>query len=220
MDETRGQQSIPSGPPVYPPGHQVPPTYYGAPPPLPARKPGVATVLVRTIRLLLRRLLYGLIIAGRVLRPFAIPLIIFVVLGSIIGWMGFQLWGPKPDAPADTRAAAIPPAPAVEDFLKGQQSYDADMMWSAYSTAYQAAQLERGASKETLQAQADNLRLRGLKYVKYDYVGGVNLDGNGGMYFYAVELDLQGQRAKLPMILTVGNDGRIVRILWPLNNES
>jgi hypothetical protein len=224
MDETRGQQPIITGqqqpPPAYqapalPPGYQPP---YGYAPPAPPR-PGRLAVFGRMLRLLLRRFLRGVVLLGRALRPFALPIAITLVLGGVIAWMGWQLWGPKAVAPPDPRVAALPPAPAVESFIQGQRNFNADQMWASFSTGFQSAQLQRGASKDTLQARADNERLRGLKYVNYAYIGGVKLEDGGGMYFYAVDLELQGQRAKLPMIISVDGDGKIVRINWALNEN-
>lgn len=208
--------------PIYPapqpaqPGY-APGTYYVAPAPVPIKKPGFGAVLFRTVRLLFRRFIYGLVLLWRAIRPAVGYIALSLVALGIIGWLSFQLWGPKPGAPRDVRVAAVLPASAVENYIKGQQSFNADMMWSAYSPTYQAAQLQRGATKETLQARVDNERLRGLKYVQYEYVGGVQLEDGGGMYYYAVKLEFQGQQAKLPMIFTVDTDGKVIRVMSPLS---
>lgn len=218
MDETRAQPPIPSGQQTYPPAYPPPPPpypYYDAPQTTP-RRSGAGT-LGRALRLILRRTLYGLALLGRALRPFWLPLLIFLVMGGVIAWMALQLWGPKPSGQQvpDTRVPAMAPAVAIEDYIRGQQTYNADLMWSSYSSRYQASQLEQGASKETLQVQADTEKTRGLKYVNYDYIGAVSLDGGGGMYFYSVDLELQGQRGTLPMIFTVDSDGKVIRVNWP-----
>jgi len=144
--------------------------------------------------------------------------IIFAIIAllGVIGWMSYMLWGPKEGAPAFQRADSLPPAAAVEDYIKGQQSYDANMMWDAYSTDYQASQLANGASKATLQARANSERTMGLKYVHYDYIGGVKVD-NGSMYFYSVDLALQSQRGRFPIIFRADADGKIVGIDSPLS---
>jgi len=142
--------------------------------------------------------------------------VVIVALLGVLGWMSYLLWGPKAAAPAFDRAESLPPAPAVENFIKGQQSYDADMMWDAYSTDYQAAQLADGATKANLQAQANSQRTMGLKYTHYDYIGGVKTE-DGSLYFYSVDLSLQSQHARLHMIFRADNDGKIVGIDSPLN---
>jgi hypothetical protein len=199
----------------FPPGYNAPSPYYVLPAPAPA-KPSGWVVFRRTLRLLLRRFIYGLVIVGRKLRPVAGYLIVIVALLGVIGWMAIQLWAPKPQPQADVRVAAIPPAPSVENYIKGQQTFNGDLMWSSYSSTYQAAQLQKGASKETLQANIESLRSSGVKIQQFDYIGGVTIDGGGGMYYYSIALEYQGQQIKLPLILTVDNDGKIARVISPL----
>lgn len=174
------------------------------------------------IRLMLVRILRGLLIGGRVLRPYAMFFFVVIALLGVIGWMGIQLWWPKTTSTAvvDQRVAALPPASAVETYMKGRQSYNADMMWDSFSTEYQADQLENGASKSTMQAQANRERLIGLKYERYEYIGGVKLEDGSGMYFYALELSLQNQQAKLPIVFSADADGKIERIILPGQSQS
>lgn len=216
MEEPREQQypvAGPQTPPAYP---AQPPTYYAAwePAPPPARP----RVIRRTLRLLMRRMLYGMALLGRAMRPVAGFVVAIVALLVVVGWLGFQLWGPKAEGPAFQRADSLPPAEGIERFLQGQQNFDANLMWDAFSSGYQADQLKSGASKETLQAQVDNQRQLGLHFVHYDYVGGIKLDDGGGLYFYAVDVEASSQRAKLPIIFTADDNGKIVRISSPLNN--
>ena len=101
--------------------------------------------------------------------------------------MSYLLWAPEAAPAAFQRADSLPPAAAVETFIKGQQDFNADMMWDAYSTDYQANQLASGASKATLQAQASSQRSAGLQFVHYDYIGGVS-SILASMYFYSIDL--------------------------------
>ena len=171
--------------------------------------------LRRTLRLLLRRLWYGAAVVGRVLRPFAGFIAVILILFGVIGWMSYMLWGPKEAAPAFNRAESLPPASAVESYIHGQQNYDADAMWEAYSADYKAAQLQQGANKAVLQAQADNARRRGLQYVHYDYIGGVKLEDGRSMYFYTIDLALNTQHAKFPFVFTADTEGKIEDIDSP-----
>lgn len=157
-----------------------------------------------------RRLLYGAVVVGRALKPYAALLALVVVLLGVITWMSFQMWWPR-TAVQDTRVGLMSPAPAVNNYLKGMQSYDADLVWSAYSTNFQAGQLEKGASKDTLQTALNRLRNNGLKFAQADYVGGVPIDG-GNMYFYAVQVESEGQRERIPMVFRVDGDGRITSV--------
>jgi hypothetical protein len=129
--------------------------------------------------------------------------------------MSYLLWAPKAAPAAFERADSLPPAPAVETFIKGQQAFNADMMWDAYSTDYQAAQLANGASKATLQAQASKMRSAGLQFVQSDYIGGVQLDGGGSLYFYTIDLARADQHGRFPYIFTADADGKIVDVDSP-----
>lgn len=212
MEETREPQQIVAAPVAYQPVYPAPQNPYYAPPPV---KAGRFTRFRRLSRLLVRRLVYGGVVLGRIMRPYAAFIAIIVALLGVVGWMSYMLWAPKAAPAAFQRADSLPPAAAVETYIKGQQSFNADMMWDAYSTDYQANQLANGASKATLQAQASSQRSAGLKFVHYDYIGGVTLD-TGSMYFYSVDLSLQNQRARFPIIFKADQDGKIVGIDSPL----
>ena len=212
MEETRESQQGGAVPVGYQPVYPAPQTPYYAPP-VPA---GRWVRFRRLCRLMLRRLVYGTAVVGRVLRPYAATLVVAIVLLGVIGWMSYLLWGPKAAPAAFQRADSLPPAAAVETYIKGQQDFNADMMWDAYSTDYQAAQLANGASKATLQAQATGMRSAGLQFVHSDYIGGVKLDGGGSMYFYTIDLAKAAQHGRFPFIFTADADGKIVDVDSPL----
>ena len=175
-------------------------------------RPGAGTVFVRALRLLLRRSLYlGARILGP-LRPYAGFLAVIVVLLGVIGWLGYQLWFPTSAAPNDMRVAFIPPSTAVENYIKGQQNYNAELMWTSLSSELQASQLQNGASKQAMQSSIDGKKNRGLHFNNYAYIGGAKLDDGGNMYFYSVDVQMQGQKARLPMTFFVDSDGKVVYI--------
>jgi hypothetical protein len=221
MEESREPQRSISTTVVVPPAYPLQqPAYYA---PAPAARPSLWLQFRRMIRLLLVRLIRGLMSIGRVLRPFALILAVSTVLLGVIAWLSILLWWPETastNTAVDQRVAALPPASSVESYMKGRQSYNADMMWDAFSAEFQASQLETGASKSTMQAQANRERMVGLKYDRYEYIGGVQLDGGGGMYFYAVNLSYQDQQLKLPMVFTADADGKIERISLPGQSQS
>jgi hypothetical protein len=211
MEETRESQQAVAAPVAYQPAYPTPQNPYYAPP----LKAGRWLRFRRLARLILRRLLYVALVVGRFLRPYAAFVVVVLALLGVIGWMSYLLWAPKAAPAAFERADSLPPAAAVETFIKGQQDFNADMMWDAYSTDYQANQLASGASKATLQAQASSQRSAGLQFDHYDYIGGVTLD-NGSMYFYSVDLSLQNQHARFPIIFKADQDGKIIGIDSPL----
>jgi hypothetical protein len=217
MEESREPQRPIASSLATPPAYPIQPAPYYAP--APPAKVSRWLRFRRTLRLLFRRLLYGTTVVGRALRPFAGFVALVLVLLGIIGWMSYMLWAPKEAPPVFQRAESLPPSGAIEAFLQGQQNYDAELMWEAYSPDYQAAQLQRGASKAVLQAQAEAQRRRGLQYVHSDYIGGVKLDDGRSMYFYTVDLALDSQHAKFPYIFTADPTGKIVEVDSPFTRS-
>jgi hypothetical protein len=209
MEQNREPQQPATYAPVYPAPQ---PAYYAPPQPVKASR---WLRFRRMLRLLLIRLVRGFLVFGRVVRPYAAFIVVILALLGVVGWMSYMIWGPTPASPTFERAESLPPAPAIQSFIQGQQSYNADMMWDAYSTDFQASQLETGATKAVLQSRANSERNMGLKYEKYEYIGGVKVD-DGSMYFYSVDLTLQNQHARFPMIFRADPDGKIIGIDSPL----
>lgn len=168
----------------------------------------------RTIRLLLRRFLYLFMLLLRPLRRYAVFAAVVLALLGVVGWLGFQLWAPRASAVADTRAALIPPAEAVENYIKGQQNGNAELMWDALSPASQADQMGNGSSKATMQSRIDTKRQGGLQFNRYAYVGG-QTGTNFTMYTYYVDVKRADQQATLPMTFLVDKSGKVINIISP-----
>jgi hypothetical protein len=168
----------------------------------------------RLSRLLLRRTLRGLGAAGRALRPYALTLSVLVVSLAVIGWLSTLLMMPEGNAPSFARAESIPPAPAVESFLRGQQSYDGALMWDSFSEQLKAQLLSQGDSKPTWETRAQMEQRAGQKYMGYDYIGGVSLEGGSAMYFYLVDVESPRPDRSGPTsyVFTVDPDGKIIDI--------
>lgn len=172
--------------------------------------------LVRTVRLLLHRLIYLVIVASRPLRPHAPFVAIVVILLGVVGWMSFLLWGPSIGA-QDSRVPMLAPPSSVETYIEGQRAYDAELMWSSLSEEVQTRRAEQGASKETMQTMAEQERRQGLTYIDYAYVGGVDRENGGGMYVYAVDVEAGEQRAKIPMTFFTDENGQVEYVMSPLS---
>lgn len=165
-------------------------------------------------RLLLIRLLRTLGVIGRALWPYRLTLGVSLVFLAIIGVMGAMMIPTTSAQPNFARSASIPPAPSVENFIKGQQSYDGSMMWDSLSEQVKAQMLSRGYTKATWQARADMEKRAGQIYRKYDYIGGVSLQNGGGMYFYLVDVESPQPERNGPTsyVFTVDEDGKILNI--------
>jgi hypothetical protein len=194
---------------------------YGAPvgypeaPPSVALPPADSEIPGRLLRLLLRRVAYGVLLVGRVLRPHLGWVLLTLLLVGIIGMESAALVAPliiRNATNGDQRVAAIATSTSVEDFLRGQARYDADMMWDAFSPSFQEFLATKGISKDDLAAQAQSERDGGQRYTKYAYVGGVRLPDSNKMYFYAVDIvSSQADRnGTFSFVFTVDGAGKIV----------
>jgi hypothetical protein len=199
-------QQAPYPPSTHPGAPEAP---YAAPPAAPVR----AGVVERLTRLILRRVAYGLILAGRVIRPRLGWVLLTLFLAGIIGLETIALIAPLfIGRMADNRPPAIPLSADVESFLQGQALYDADMMWDAFSPGFQTFLMEQGVSKDDLAMQAESERTDGQKYKKFSYVGGINLQDDQRMYFYAVDIESPqaNRNGTFSFVFTVDGDGKIV----------
>lgn len=214
MEQPREQQPPPGGT-SYPYPYQPYPQQYAQPAP----RPSAWRVFSSFLRLILRRIIYLLIWVLRPLRPHAGFAILTVLLLGVIGFLSFNLYGPKLAAPADPRAALLPPAPAVENYLTGRKTYNAELIWEAFSDDYKARQLQQGGSKATMQSSAQQEKKLGLQYRQIQYVGGVKVDDNGShMYYYSVEIAIGTGSARLPIIFRTDRNDKIELLISPLDD--
>ncbi|MEI7643773.1 MAG: hypothetical protein WCJ55_05610 [Chloroflexales bacterium] len=217
MEDRRDQQATPTPQTApYTPASQLGTTEIQPPSALPAADPYAAGqgIVERITRRLLRRVAYLLILAGRVMRPNLGWVLLTLFLVGVIGMETIALIAPLVVAKlVDNRPPAIPTSAAVESFLQGQARYDAETMWEAFSPQFQAALIDQGISKDHLTAQVRSEREGGQRYTKFSYVGGVALQGEQTMYFYAVDIESSqaaGRNGTYAFIFTVDKRGKIV----------
>jgi len=149
-------------------------------------------------------------------RPHLGWLILTTFLLGVIAVLSLLLALPRlaREQPADIRVSWLQPAPAVVDFLRGQQTYDADLMWNSFSANFQESLQARDFTRETLAEQMEQERRNGQRYRKFEYIGGIRLPDNQAMYFYVVEVSVpQSARTRsISFVFTVDRDGKIVAI--------
>lgn len=172
--------------------------------------------LRRVPRVLLRRFLRAVINIGRILCRYAAGILIALLLGVVAietYWL-VQVLTPPAEEPATRQTAVLPPAPAVQRFIRGQQTYDATLMWEALGEQLRTTGRERGLSLQSLQNQVEQERQSGQRYVEYEYIGGVNLSDGKSMFFYVVQVESpQPERnGTISYVFTVGTDGKIIHI--------
>jgi len=103
---------------------------------------------------------------------------------------------------------------ATEDYMRGNQNYDASLMWTSLSNDAQSHLRDQGGSPEDLQHQMDTAKLRGMKLEQVSYIGGKALPDGSSMQFYLVGIRQQ-TRSDLdyqPYMFTLDRDGKIAKV--------
>lgn len=215
MEDSRDQQLTPAA--AQAPGRHVPephPATYFQPAATPPA-PSALEVAERLLRLLFRRFLYLLYGLWLLVRPRLGWVVLITLLLGVIGVLSAALVLPRivrSEPAGDLRAAMLQPAPAVVNFLRGQQTYDADLMWESFSPDFQVALEQQQVTRDALAQQAESERQAGQRYSDAEYIGGVNLDDGRRMYFYAVDVATPRQNGTLSFIFTVDRDGKIISV--------
>ncbi|NJN16215.1 MAG: hypothetical protein HC822_08040 [Oscillochloris sp.] len=201
-------QQYDSQPPMPAPGLSVPPQR--------DRSPSRRDIFGRTVRLLLRRLLYLFVHVGAIVRPRIGWVLLVLFLLGVIGLQSALMVVPRLMAAfaTDTRAALLVPSASVEQFLEGQSSFNADLMWDSFSPAFQTVLQERGGSREALAAQIESERLAGQRYGAIAYVGGVTIDSEHRRFFYTINVEspTPERNGLFSFIFTVDSDGKILSV--------
>jgi hypothetical protein len=210
MEQPREQPQV--GAPPYPYQYQAHPQ--------PAPRPSAWRVFSSFWRMLLRRLIYGMVWVLRPLRNHIGTSIITLLLLGVVAFLAFSLYGPRTAAAPDPRAAVILPASAVENYLTGRKTFNADLMWEAFSNDYQARQLQQGGSKATMQSVAQQEKRLGLQYRQVQYIGAVKREeaNSGYMYYYSVDVVAGGRTFRLPVVFMTDRSDKIEIMMSPLDS--
>ncbi len=122
-------------------------------------------------------------------------------------------------APVNRAASAGAPAPsrAVEDYLKGMETFDAKLMWNALSPQAISQMQSQGGSVDKLQQGLDQAKQAGAQYEEVSYIGSYPLRDGTTYYFFVVTRRGFTQSApngvdQVYFVFTVGPDGKILRI--------
>lgn len=103
-------------------------------------------------------------------------------------------------------------APAVEQYLRAQASFDANGMWSSISDDLKQQLSQQNTSLKDLQTQLDNAKQSGRQYKAASYVGGADLDDSSTVYFYVLTVDTPSGTVHVPYMYVVDSSGKIASI--------
>lgn len=104
---------------------------------------------------------------------------------------------------------------STESYLKGNQQFNAELMWTALAPEAQERFRTRGATTQDLQQQMDAAREQGTKLEDFSYIGGQHLPDGTSMHFYLVLTRGPQSRADptyIPYVFTLDRGGKIARV--------
>ncbi len=103
---------------------------------------------------------------------------------------------------------------ATEDYLRGNQTYNADLVWNSLDSDAQSRLSAQGGSRDDLQQQMDAAKQRGMQVAEMSYVGGKSLPDGTSMQFYLVGIrDQAGSSIDYqPYMFTLDRNGKIAKV--------
>ena len=123
----------------------------------------------------------------------------------------------QPVAPAAVAAPTVAAVPAVDQYLRGVETFDAGLMWGALSAGPARTMQARGGTPEALQAELDAARAGGVRYEGAELVAAYPLRSGEAYLFYS--LARRGAAGpdrldRVTLIFSVDASGQIVDVSW------
>ncbi len=113
-----------------------------------------------------------------------------------------------------SRVSRSPPS-ATESYMKGTETFNAEMVWSSLSEEALARYRTRGGNLQTMQAQMDQAKQAGNQVGEITYIGGQALPDGTSLHFYSVFARGAQSRTEgehVPYVLTLDRSGKISRV--------
>ena len=164
---------------------------------------------------LLKRSLGGVI---RTLAFHPVASLLVVLLMAAVGFLGVEDYnggrlhvGP---GRAVVNDSSLPPNPATEDFIKGQTTFNAALMWQSFSDELKKQLSSRGTNEQSLQRQLDQRKQAGAKIDDVQYVGGVPQPDGSKVFVYVLSINTGPQGPPQPQhyVLTVDQSEKIIKV--------
>jgi len=111
-------------------------------------------------------------------------------------------------------SATITPSPAAEDFIKGQTTFNAQLMWQSFSDDFKQRLASQGTSQQALQQQLDQRKQAGAKVDQVQYAGGVQTPEGSRVFMYVLTMEAPNNQgvAEAHYVLTVDQNDKIVNV--------
>lgn len=159
----------------------------------------VRRALIRTIRYFV---LKPLVLVG-----WLVGVVVVVALIVLV-----PMFIPSVPGVASLRGNSAPAA--TEDYLKGNQQYNADLVWNSLDDVAQSRLRDQGGSLDDLQKQMEAARAQGIQLAEVSYIGGKAQPDGTSIQFYLIGIRQQ-QRSDLDYqsyMFTLDRDGKIAKV--------
>jgi len=153
----------------------------------------------------------------RVIRYFVLrPAALFGWLAALLAVIAVILLIPflAPQVPGLSQLRPASAPSSTEDYLRGNQNYDANLVWGSLDTDAQARLTSAGGSPDDLQRQMQAAKDHGIKLEEIAYIGGKSLPDGTSMQFYLVGIRQQAKSDLdyQPYMFTLDRDGKIAKV--------
>ena len=165
---------------------------------------------------IVKRLLHRTI-RGVVVHPIRLVIVLVALMGGA-ALLVFQAGLPTfslslPSAPFSGGSGGAPNS--TQSYMKGTETFNAELVWNALSDEAQGRYSSRGGSMQALQSQMDQAKQAGAQLEHVTYIGGQAFPDGTSMHFYTVLT--RGPQARtdaepVPYIFTLDKSGKIVRV--------
>jgi hypothetical protein len=147
-----------------------------------------------------------------VLHPAALIATLAIVVIVVAGIIAAPLYIRSIPGLATLRPQAAPSA--TEDYMRGNQTYNADLVWNSLDNDAQSRLSAQGGSRDDLQQQMDAAKQRGTQIAEMSYIGSKSLPDGTSMQFYLVGVRQQsGSNIDYqPYMFTLDRDGKIAKV--------
>lgn len=122
-------------------------------------------------------------------------------------------------APTATPAISRTNAPAAtEAYLRGQATYDANLVWDSLGAELHAALQGRGQDKAAFERTLQDEKSKGIQFEGYQYIGGYSISDGSSLHFYVIKVrDSENKVQEQPITFRLGQDGKIIGLVGGLS---
>ena len=147
-----------------------------------------------------------------VLHPAALIVTLAILVIIVAGVIAAPLYIGSIPGLANLRSQSAPAS--TEDYLRGNQTYNADLVWNSLDSDAQSRLSAQGGSRDDLQQQMDAAKQRGVQIAEMSYIGSKSLPDGTSMQFYLVGVRQQaGSNVDYqPYMFTLDRDGKIAKV--------